>query len=58
VTKITTSNAERKKLSMMRQALSRATTVMNIGGVEKRQGLPKPVTLPKVPLRDFDKEGK
>lgn len=49
---------DHQKRALMRSALTKATTSSNLGGVEKRQGLPKPVTLPQVKLRDFDEEDK
>lgn len=50
-----TSNAERRKLALMRHATTNATTRTNIGGVEKRatRAGAKTVTLPKVNLKDI-----
>jgi hypothetical protein len=42
------------KLARIRQAMTAATDKYGIGGVEKRKGhKPRPVTLPKVELKDF-----
>lgn len=48
------SPARKKALAMMRRALTLATTEHNIGGVERKYGKRKPVTLPAVKLKDFD----
>jgi hypothetical protein len=48
---------EQKKLYLMRAALTRATSMQNLGGTTK-SGVyaPKPITLPKLPWSDKPEE--